>query len=96
METFAPFLADSLKGFNKYFLSFLVNKGAQGLGHTEAGIKGKKGGKHLTHLYSLYSCRVGGLVFGGCLRDLQLFRFFPPLPSTGPKEPETSLVNCYL
>lgn len=43
MGTFAPLLADSLKGFNKYFLSFLVNKGFQALAHTPEGIKGKKG-----------------------------------------------------
>lgn len=54
--------------------------------------KGKKGGKHLTHFYSLYYCRVVGWVFGQCLRGLQFFRFFPAHPITGPKEPETSLV----
>lgn len=43
MGTFAPLLADSLEGFNKSFLSFLVNKGFQASGHTQEGIKGKKG-----------------------------------------------------
>jgi len=64
MATFAPLLADSLEGFNKYFLSFLVNKGVQDIGDTKPGIKGIKGGKHLSHLLSLYSCRVGGWVMG--------------------------------
>jgi hypothetical protein len=43
MGTFAPLLADSLEGFNKSFLSFLVNKGFQASDHTPEGIKGKKG-----------------------------------------------------
>jgi hypothetical protein len=55
MPTFAPFLADSLEGFYKYFFLSIVNKGFQDLGDTQAGIKGIKGGKHLSHLLSLYS-----------------------------------------
>jgi len=59
MMTFAPSLPDSLKGFYKDFLSFLVNQGAQGSGITKTGIKGKKVRKVLSSLYSLYSCLVG-------------------------------------
>lgn len=66
MGTFAPLLADSLEGFNKYFLSFIVPKGVQDLGDTRAGIKGIKGGKHLSHLLTLYSCLVCGWVAGVC------------------------------
>ena len=43
MGTFAPLLADSLKGFFNNFLSFYVCKGVQASGHTPEGIKGKKG-----------------------------------------------------
>jgi hypothetical protein len=60
MATFAPSLADSLKGFYKDFLSFLVNQGVEGSGITRTGIKGIKGGKPLSHLFSLYSCLAWG------------------------------------
>ncbi len=43
MGTFAPLLADSLKGFFNNFLSFYVCKGFQAPTHTPEGIKGKKG-----------------------------------------------------
>lgn len=43
MGTFAPLLADSLKGFFNNFLSFYVCKGVQASGHTPEVIKGKKG-----------------------------------------------------
>ncbi|MDP2111872.1 MAG: hypothetical protein Q8N48_02595 [Thiobacillus sp.] len=68
MPTFAPFLADSLEGFNKVFLSFLVNKGLQDLGHTKAGIKGGKVRKPLSALLTLYSCQVCGWVIAGLTR----------------------------
>jgi hypothetical protein len=59
MGTFTPFLADSLKGFYKDFLSFFVYQGVQAFTTSQAGIKGKKVRKGLYSLYSLYS----GLVF---------------------------------
>lgn len=62
IRTFAPLLADSLEGFNKYFLSFFVNKGFQDSGDTQPGIKGIKVRKVLFSLYSLYSCRVVGWI----------------------------------
>ncbi|MBW6495851.1 MAG: hypothetical protein K0B16_15060 [Burkholderiaceae bacterium] len=68
MPTFAPFLADSLEGFNKVFLSFLVNKGLQDLGHTKAGIKGGKVRKPLSALLTLYSCQVCGWGIAGLTR----------------------------
>jgi hypothetical protein len=43
MTPFAPFLADSLKGFFKNFLSFYVCKGVQASDLTPEGIKGIKG-----------------------------------------------------
>lgn len=83
MPTFAPFLADSLEGFYKDFLSFLVNKGLQGCGVTRAGIKGIKGGKYLSHLYSLYS----GLAYGWrvCIHLTTLQRVLPIAHQHGAK-----------
>jgi len=43
MTPFAPFLADSIKGFFKNFLSFYVCKWAQASDLTPEGIKGIKG-----------------------------------------------------
>lgn len=72
MLTFAPLLADSLKGFSKNFLSFYVCKGVQASDLTPEGIKviqgGKvdraraapKGGYDLSHLYYIYSGWVSG------------------------------------
>ena len=68
MPTFAPFLADSLEGFNKVFLSFLVNKGLQDQWHTKAVIKGGKVRKPLSALLTLYSCQVCGWGIAGLTR----------------------------
>ena len=58
MATSTPFLAESLKGFIKEFLSFYVCQGLQGQAPAKAGIKVIKGIKHLSPLHSFYSCPV--------------------------------------
>lgn len=75
MPTFVPFLADSLEGFYKDFLSFLVNKGVQAHRRTKGGIKGIKGGKYLSHLFSLYSCLAYG--WRVCIHLTTLQRVLP-------------------
>jgi hypothetical protein len=83
MPTFAPFLADSLEGFYKDFLSFLVNKGVQAHGRTKGGIKGIKGGKYLSHLFSLYSCLAYG--WRVCIHLTTLQRVLPIAHQHGAK-----------
>lgn len=61
MGTFAPFNLNSLRDLNKYFIYLSVNKGLQDFKGQPPGKKGIKGIKCLSHLYSLYSCRVSVL-----------------------------------
>lgn len=98
MMTFAPLLADSLEGFNKYFLSLFVNQGLQDSGDTQSGIKGIKVRKVLFSLYSLYSCQVGGwivkaLSLRGALDEACLnLRFFRGFFNTARNDRGFSLV----
>jgi hypothetical protein len=84
MATFAPLLADSLEGLNKTFLSFLMNKGFQACGLIKGGIKGIKGGKHLSHLLSLYSGLVCGWVFVRRMNAGRVMVCCGSLPSLSP------------
>lgn len=58
MGTFAPLNLNSLRDLNKYFIYLSVNKGLQEFKGQPAGIKGKKGLKHLLTLLTFYNGRV--------------------------------------